>query len=214
MQAMRVDPEIVGSRLLPAQLIELNGIGLFPSAEIIILPCFFGSVFLRIWVAMPSPLRLRTQRHPCRIQLGEGLQSGGIYCHSKIAIPHLGKNSVQGFMERLNEMLDCFTKGLTAVNDLSNVTVKNPINTAKRVFKEILGLPRKEALEVLEDFKVQHGSKPVTAFDLLLVVNEIAQRRIELDPKNLTENIKFTDLVTKAITIRWARYEAAGEYPW
>lgn len=134
--------------------------------------------------------------------------------NSKIAIPHLGKNSVSGFMGRLEEMMDCFTKGLTAVNELTNVTVKNPYNTGKRVFKEILDLPRKEALEVLEDFKARQGAKSVTAFDLLLVVNEIAQRRIEMDPKNLFENVKMTDKVTKAITVRWNRHEYSGEYPW
>lgn len=143
------------------------------------------------------------------------LSLGGatIPLNSKIAIPHLGKNSIQTFMERLDELLSCFTKGLQSINDLNSITVKNPINTAKRVFKEILELPRKESLEVIEDFETM-GKATVTAFDLLLVVNEIAQRRIEKDPNDLFECIRLTDKVTKAITVRWNRHEYAGQYPW
>lgn len=143
------------------------------------------------------------------------LSLGGatIPLNSKVAIPHLGKNSIQTFMQGLDELMSCFTKGLQSINDLNTVVVKNPFNTAKRVFKEVLELPRRESLEVLEDFQNQ-GKTIVTAFDLLLVVNEIAQRRIEKDPKNLFECVKLADKVTKAITVRWARHEYAGQYPW
>lgn len=124
---------------------------------------------------------------------------------SDISMAHKG-NLDEAKLQQSLKMLDgAIDKGVKKLNHLLLVPINNPKACMKRVAKHV-GLPKKETLELIEQFNPNYA---VTAFDCFECLAKLLEQ-----PNKYTIKERLTGDIYKALNLNWESYDLAGDYAW
>lgn len=167
----------------------LDGTGIIPKLTVVTSDCGLSSVTVRPYMKgkhFGIPVR------PLRVQ-------------------HRGKAGLGSVRAELEKAYSMVIRTLADLEALKEVPVNNPVSTLKRLMKEEK-LPKREALEAAEHFRLANGDGPCTAFDCYMAVCEVLQ----LLPGEMSAEQRFRaeDSVCRCMSARWHDYDLPGDFSW
>ena len=131
---------------------------------------------------------------------------------SPLKLEHKNKADLTKFDEQLNLLYAQYSKALGGMQKLMDVYVKYPVNAMLGIMKRI-GVPKRYAMAVADDFKVRTGGKACSVYEAYLAIAEV----ISLMQYECAEGSKIVQMeenITRAINLRWKDYDIAGDIYW
>lgn len=126
---------------------------------------------------------------------------------SDISSIHKGNSATITRLEEMFDMADgAVDDGVKKINKLLHINITNPINTMKRVAKEV-GLPKKDTLFVIEGFE---DTGVVTALDCYFALAQI----LEDESATFSAKERNQGNIYKLLGINWERFDLPGEFAW
>ena len=131
---------------------------------------------------------------------------------SPLKLEHKNKADMSKFDSNLNLLYAQYSKALGNMKRMMDVYVLHPINAMLGVMKRI-GVPKKYAMSVAEDFKIRTGGTACSVYEAYLGIAEV----ITLMQYECTEGSKIVQMeenIARAINLRWRDYDIPGEFHW
>ena len=124
---------------------------------------------------------------------------------SDISMAHKGSLDERKLQQALNMLDGAIDKGVKKLNHLLLVPISNPKACMKRVAKHV-GLPKKDTLELIEQFNPNYE---VTAFDCFECLAKLLERPVEWNIKE-----RLTGDIYKTLNLSWENFDLPGDYAW
>lgn len=131
---------------------------------------------------------------------------------SKLKLEHKNRATLEDFNENLNMIFSQYKKSLKNLLDLLKIEINYPINTMIEIMKRI-GISKKYGMAAIEKFKAQNGEKPSTAYDIYFGIAEVPFL-MQCDKIINSKIIQSEEIVARALTIDWKKYDIAGDIRW
>ena len=141
-----------------------------------------------------------------------GKDSMSLPLGSPLKLEHKNKADMSKFDSNLNLLYAQYSKALGNMQRMMDVYVLHPINTMLGIMKRI-GVPKKYAMAVAEDFKIRTGGTACSVYEAYLGIAEV----ITLMQYECTEGSKIVQMeenIARAINLRWRDYDIPDEYHW
>lgn len=141
-----------------------------------------------------------------------GSEARNIPLGSPLKLHHKNKADLAKFDEQLNLLYAQYGKALGNMQSLMDVYVLRPINAMLGVMKRI-GVPKRYAMEVAEDFRLRRGNGTCSVYEAYLQISEVIflMQSEGLDGSKI---VQMEENVARAVHLRWKDYDIAGEYHW
>lgn len=141
-----------------------------------------------------------------------GSEARNIPLGSPLKLHHKNKADLAKFDEQLNLLYAQYGKALGNMQSLMDVYVLHPINAMLGVMKRI-GVPKRYATEVSEDFRLRRGNGACSVYEVYLQISEVIflMQSEGLDGSKI---VQMEENVARAVHLRWKDYDIAGEYHW
>ena len=98
------------------------------------------------------------------------------------------------------------------MQSLMDVYVLHPINAMLGVMKRV-GVPKRYAMEVSEDFRIQNGNAPCSVYEVYLQIAEVIYL-MQCEGIDGSKIVQMEENIARAVHLRWKDYDIAGEYHW
>lgn len=141
-----------------------------------------------------------------------GDESKSIPLGSPLKLEHKNKANLSKFDEQLNLLYAQYNKALGGIQHLMDVYVMHPVNAMLGVMKRI-GVPKKYAVTVAEDFKVRTGGKMCSVYEAYFAIAEVIFL-MQYESVEGSKIVQMEENIARAINLRWKDYDIAGEYHW
>ena len=141
-----------------------------------------------------------------------GSEARNIPLGSALKLQHKNKADLAKFDEQLNLLYAQYSKALGNMQSLMDVYVLYPINAMLGVMKRV-GVPKKYAMEVSEDFRIQNGNVPCSVYEVYLQIAEVIYL-MQCEGIDGSKIVQMEENIARAVHLRWKDYDIAGEYHW
>lgn len=141
-----------------------------------------------------------------------GSEARNIPLGSPLKLHHKNKADLAKFDEQLNLLYAQYSKALGSMKSLMETYVLHPVNAMVGVMKRI-GVPKKYALIVAEDFRVKHGDTVCSVYEAYLQVSEVIFL-MQCEGIEGSKIVQMEENIARAVHLRWKDYDVAGEYHW
>lgn len=141
-----------------------------------------------------------------------GSEMRSIPLGSPLKLEHKNKATLSKFDEQLNLLFAQYNKALSGMQHLMGVYVMYPVNAILGVMKRV-GVPKKYAFAVAEDFKVRKGSRMCSVYEAYLAITEVISL-MQCDCADGSKIVQMEENIARAINLRWKDFDIAGEYHW
>ena len=141
-----------------------------------------------------------------------GSEARNIPLGSALKLQHKNKADLAKFDEQLNLLYAQYGKALGNMQSLMDVYVLYPINAMLGVMKRV-GVPKKYAMEVSEDFRIQNGNAPCSVYEVYLQIAEVIYL-MQCEGIDGSKIVQMEENIARAVHLRWKDYDIAGEYHW
>ena len=131
---------------------------------------------------------------------------------SPLKLEHKNGASLEKFDSQLNLLYAQYGKALSSLEKMMSLILFHPVNTLLGVMKRI-GIPKKIAMEVAENFQQQYGEACCSAYEVYLGITE-AEHILMRDEPEGAKIVKMEENIARAVHIRWKDYDLAGEMKW
>lgn len=137
-----------------------------------------------------------------------------IYIGSAVDINHrYGVTIENDYVKALDELYASYRARVQKLADLTTIELSYPVNALARLAKKY-HLPRKEAAEVVNNYRMIYGDDPATAHDVYLGLQEIIYLNSTNQKRAVTptRRVTFEEDVAKCLTMRlstWDDYDLA-----
>lgn len=130
---------------------------------------------------------------------------------SPLKLEHKNKATMSNFDERLNMLYAQYSKALGGLNMLMQTQLLYPENAMLGIMKKI-GIPKKYAFEVTENFKLKNKTT-CSAYEAYLGITELLNL-MQCDGESGFKIVRMEENIARAITLRWKDYDIAGLAQW
>lgn len=141
-----------------------------------------------------------------------GEDAKGIPLGSPLKLEHKNKADLAKFDEQLNLLYAQYSKALSNIGQLMDTYVMHPVNAMVGVMKRI-GVPKKYALAVAEDFRLRTGGKMCSVYEAYLGIAEVICL-MQYDCAAGSKIVQMEENIARAIQLRWKDFDIAGDYRW
>ena len=141
-----------------------------------------------------------------------GSEARNIPLGSALKLQHKNKADLAKFDEQLNLLYAQYSKALGNMQSLMDVYVLYPINAMLGVMKRV-GVPKRYAMEVSEDFRIQNGNAPCSVYEVYLQIAEVIYL-MQCEGIDGSKIVQMEENIARAVHLRWKDYDIAGEYHW
>ena len=131
---------------------------------------------------------------------------------SPLKLEHKNGASLEKFDSQLNLLYAQYGKALSNLEKMMSLILLHPVNAMLGVMKRI-GIPKKIAMEVAENFQQQYGETCCSAYEVYLGITE-AEHILMRDEPEGAKIVKMEENIARAVHIRWKDYDLAGEMKW
>lgn len=131
---------------------------------------------------------------------------------SPLKLEHKNGASLEKFDSQLNLLYAQYGKALSNLEKMMSLILLHPVNAMLGVMKRI-GIPKKIAMEVAENFQQQNGETCCSAYEVYLGITE-AEHILMRDEPEGAKIVKMEENIARAVHIRWKDYDLAGEMKW
>lgn len=141
-----------------------------------------------------------------------GKEMKSIPLGSPLKLEHKNKADLAKFADQLNLLYSQYNKALGGLKRLMQVYLNHPVNAMLGVMKK-LGVSKKYAYLIAEDFKVRTGDLPCTVYEAYLAIAELIHI-LQCEGVAGSKIVQMEETIARAIAIRWKDYDIAGEFKW
>lgn len=141
-----------------------------------------------------------------------GSEARNIPLGSPLKLHHKNKADLAKFDEQLNLLYAQYGKALGSMQGLMDAYVLHPVNAMLGVMKRI-GVPKKYAMIVAEDFRFKHGDTPCSVYEAYLQISEVIYL-MQSEGLDGSKIVQMEENIARAVHLRWKDYDFAGEYHW
>ena len=141
-----------------------------------------------------------------------GSEARNIPLGSPLKLEHKNKANLTKFDEQLNLLYAQYGKALGNMESLMDVYVLHPVNAMLGVMKRI-GVPKKYAMEVVEDFRLRNGETACSVYEAYLQIAEVIYL-MQCEGMDGSKIVQMEENIARAVHLRWKDYDIAGEYRW
>ena len=141
-----------------------------------------------------------------------GSEARNIPLGSPLKLEHKNKANLTKFDEQLNLLYAQYGKALSNMESLMDVYVLHPVNAMLGVMKRI-GVPKKYAMEVAEDFRLRNGETACSVYEAYLQIAEVIYL-MQCEGMDGSKIVQMEENIARAVHLRWKDYDIAGEYRW
>lgn len=131
---------------------------------------------------------------------------------SPLKLHHKNKADLARFDEQLNLLYAQYSKALGNMQSMMDVYVLPPINAMLGVMKRI-GIPKKYATLIAEDYRLKRGDTACSAYEAYLQISEVIYL-MQCDGAEGSKIVMMEENIARAVHLRWKDYDFAGEYHW
>lgn len=131
---------------------------------------------------------------------------------SPLKLEHKHGADLEKFEAQLGLLYPRYIDAVEQLGKLMEVYVNYPYNTMLRVMKRV-GVTKKLAYQVAEQWVAQHGETGCTAHDLYLAMCE-ATFILQCDGASGSKVAQMEENVSRALKIKWEDYDYAGDVKW
>lgn len=122
-----------------------------------------------------------------------------------ISMRHDGKNSVEKFAEKLQNLAGLFKEAEDAIEHLGNTDLTNVATVVRNVVDKYSFLPKKQAEEVIKELEA-NADPSGTAMDAYLALNDIVDRYSQ-ECSSPTVHLNMLDKVCQFLRINYQLFE-------
>lgn len=141
-----------------------------------------------------------------------GSEARNIPLGSPLKLQHKNRADLAKFEEQLNLLYAQYGKALGNMQSLMDVYVHHPVNAMLGVMKRI-GVPKKYAMEVAEDFRIRKGDEVCSVYEAYLQIAEVIYL-MQCEGIDGSKIVQMEENIARAVHLRWKDYDVAGEYHW
>ena len=131
---------------------------------------------------------------------------------SPLKLEHKNGVSLEHFDGQLNLLYAQYGKALSSLEKMMSLVLFHPVNVMLGVMKRI-GIPKKIAMEVAENFRQEYEERCCSAYEVYLGITE-AEHILMRDEPEGAKIVKMEENIARAVHIRWKDYDLAGEMKW
>lgn len=131
---------------------------------------------------------------------------------SPLCLEHKHGVSIEKFEEQLGLLYPRYIDAIDRLGKLIEVEVEYSYNTMLRVMKRI-GVTKKLAYQVAEQWMAQHGEGGCTAHDLYFAISEVTFL-LQCSGASGSKIAQMEENISRALKIRWDDYDYPGEVKW
>lgn len=131
---------------------------------------------------------------------------------SPLKLEHKNGVSLEHFDGQLNLLYAQYGKALSSLEKMMSLVLFHPVNAMLGVMKRI-GIPKKIAMEVAENFRQEYEERCCSAYEVYLGITE-AEHILMRDEPEGAKIVKMEENIARAVHIRWKDYDLAGEMKW
>lgn len=145
--------------------------------------------------------------YPLLLTRGRSISIG-----SPLVLEHKHGADLQKFKDQLQLLYPRYLDAVTQLCKLMDIEVEYSYNTLLRVMKRI-GVNKKLAYEIAENWKIKNGDGACTAHDLYLEIGEATflQQR---DGASASRIMQMEENVSRALKIKWGDFDYPGDVKW
>lgn len=125
---------------------------------------------------------------------------------------HKNGADMERFDENLSKLFAQYDIGLKALTALLDVELWYPVNAMQGVLKDV-GVPKRLAAEVIEQYRSLHGEHPDTAHSVYYAMNEILFN-MERDGATGSRIAAMEENLSRALHVKWSSFDIPGNLPW
>lgn len=142
----------------------------------------------------------------------EGPASRTIPLGSPIRENHKNGADLDQFDENLVKLFAQYQCNLESLTELLDIELAYPANVMQAVLKE-LGVGKRLAMEVVEQYRAQTGDEPDTAHGVYHAMTEVLFL-LQRDGAGGTKLAAMEEILARALKMRWTAYDLPGELKW
>lgn len=142
----------------------------------------------------------------------EGAGSKIVPLGSPIRENHKNGADLTQFDENLVKLFAQYQSNLDTLTELLDIELAYPANVMQAVLKE-LGVGKRLAMEVVEQYRAQTGDEPDTAHGVYQAMTEVLFL-LQRDGATGTKIAAMEEILARALKMRWTAYDLPGELKW
>lgn len=131
---------------------------------------------------------------------------------SPLKLEHKNGATLEAFDAQLNLLYTQYSKALSSLERLMDVTLCYPANAMLGVMKRI-GVPKKIAMETVECFLQENGAEPCSAYEAYMGITE-AEHILMREEAEGAKIVKMEENISRAVYIRWKDFDIYGDMKW
>jgi len=141
-----------------------------------------------------------------------GSEGKSVPLGSPLKLEHKNKANLLKFEEMLNLLYGQYNKALGGIQRMMITYLNHPVNAMLGVMKK-LGVSKKHAYLIVEDFKVRSGGGPCRVYEAYIAIAELIHI-LQCEGVTGARIVQMEENIARAIAMRWKDYDISGEYKW
>ena len=142
----------------------------------------------------------------------EGACAKVIPLGSPIRENHKAGADLDQFDENLVRLFAQYESNLDTLTELLEIDLAYPANVMQAMLKE-LGVGKRLAMEVVEQYRAQTGDEPDTAHGVYHAMTEVLFL-LQRDGASGSKIAAMEEILARALKMRWTAYDLPGELKW
>ena len=138
-----------------------------------------------------------------------GSEARNIPLGSPLKLHHKNKADLAKFDEQLNLLYAQYGKALGGIQSLMDTYVLHPFNAMLGVMKRI-GVPKKYAIAVANDFKIKKGNSVCSVYEAYLQISEVIFL-MQCEGIDGSKIVHMEENIARAVHLRWKDFDIAGQ---